>query len=240
MTLIYLEREMKLKTNYFLRTGLFLLLFLSCSVSFGQDISEELSDFNEVKIFNGVEVTLIPAEENRIVISGFSKDKVKYTLVENRLEVRLSLENIWSQDNTKIAIYFRKLQVIDANENSVVEVNGEMLGSNLVFRAQEGSTVRARVDALKQSSKAVTGGQIYLEGKVRDQQVDINTGGQFFGRKLRSENTEVSITAGGRAEVYASNYCRANAKLGGTIEIYGNPDDIDRKTSIGGKIIEMN
>lgn len=232
---------MKLKTkNTAKKTAVLLFFMLACSVSFGQDISEELSDFNEIRIYNGVEVTLIPARENRITITGYSKDKVKYSMVENRLEIRLSLKNIWSQDNTRIRVYFRNLQVVDANERSIVEVDGEMLGSNLVFRAQEGSTVRARIDALKQSSKAATGGHIYLQGKVREQQVDINTGGHFYGKNLKTENTEVKITAGGRAEVYATDYCRANAQFGGTIEIYGNPNEIDRKTSIGGKISEMN
>lgn len=232
---------MKLKINYLLLSVFFSFCFLlSSSYSQAQDISEELSDFNEIRVYNGIEVTLIPSKENRIVISGYSKEKVKYAFVENRLELRLSLENIWAKDNTRIQIYFRNLQVIDANERSIVEVQGEIVGSNLVFRAQEGSVVRADLDALKQSSKAVTGGQIFLEGKTREQEIDINTGGQFYGRDLRTESTRVNITAGGRAEVYASKYCRANAKLGGTIEVYGNPAEMDRKTSIGGKIIEMN
>ena len=227
--------------NLQLKNFLFgIVLFLVSGSAFAQDISEQLSDFNEVKVFNGIEVTLIPAEENRIIITGHSKEKVEYELVENRLELRMSLENIWSEDNTLVRVFFRKLQVIDANENSIVEVDGELLGSNLVFRAQEGAAVFAKIDALKQSSKAVTGGQIQLSGKVRDQEIQINTGGQFYGKKLISESTNVSIRAGGKAEVYADEYCKATAKLGGTILVFGSPDQLDRKTSFGGDIQKMN
>lgn len=223
-----------------LKKRLVIVFIAFCSSAFGQDISDQLSDFNEVKVFNGIEAVLIPSKENRIVITGHSKEKVKYELVENRLELRLSLENIWSDDNTVVKVYFRKLQVIDVNENSVVQVDGEIVGTNLVFRAQEGAAVFAKIDALKQSSKAITGGQVQLNGKVRDQEIQINTGGQFYGKDLISESTTVSISAGGSAEVYADKYCKATAKLGGTILVFGDPEQVDRKTTLGGKIRIIN
>ena len=218
---------------------LFIVFALGKTV-YGQEISKELSDFNEVKVFNGVEVVLIPDRENRIVVSGEGMEKVKFALVENRLEIRLSLENIWSEEDTQIQVYFRTLQVIDANENSRIQVNGELLGANLVFRAQEGASITAKIDAIKQNSKAVTGGQVYLQGKAKSQEIEINTGGQFYGRNLLTQETRVSITAGGKAEVNAEGYCNASAKLGGTIYIYGNPEEMDQKTSLGGSILEMN
>lgn len=230
---------MKLKTKgsriYYI---LFMLLFIQ--VGHGQDISEVLSDFNEVKVFNGVEVELIPARENKITISGHSKEKVKFELVENRLEIRLSLENIWSDDNTTITVHFRSLQVIDGNENSVIKLMKEYTGGNMVFRAQEGASIVARVNAVKVASKAVTGGHIQLQGKAKNQEIEINTGGHFFGEKFETESTEVRINVGGRAEVYATEYCKATARLGGNIYIHGDPEVLDRKTTLGGNILEMN
>lgn len=230
---------MKLKNRGFkIICGLCLLLFIP--VSHSQEISETLSDFNEVKVFNGMEVELIPSKENRITVSGHSKEKVNFQLVENRLEIRLSLENIWSEDNTAIKVYFRSLQVIDANENSVIELNQEYTGGNMVFRAQEGASIFARIDAVRVSSKAVTGGQIQVEGKAKSQDVDINTGGHFFGKKLLTKRTEVKINVGGRAEINATEYCKATARLGGNIYIHGNPDVLDRKSTLGGNILQMN
>lgn len=222
------------------KAALVLLFVLFSASAAAQDISEELSDFNEVKVFNGVEVELIPAKENRIEVTGHSKEKVKFELVENRLEIRLSLENIWSDDNTRITVYFRSLQVIDANESSTVRLNREFTGGNMVFRAQEGASILARINATKASVKAVTGGQIHLRGEANGQEVEINTGGHYYGKDFETESTHVEITAGGRAEVQATEYCKATAKLGGTIQVFGNPKTLDRKTSLGGSISEMN
>ena len=119
---------------------LFLMLLGVAGVS-AQDINEDLSGFSEVKVYNGVEVELIPSERNSISITGHSKEKVKFEVVENRLEIRLSLENIWADDNTRVTVYASGVEVIDANEGSIVEVKEKLQGPRLTFRAQEGAAI---------------------------------------------------------------------------------------------------
>ncbi|HET8753661.1 MAG TPA: head GIN domain-containing protein [Salinimicrobium sp.] len=214
-------------------------IFISASVS-AQEIKKELPDFNEVKVFHGVEVVLIPSSRNSIEITGESREKVEFEVDDYRLEIRLSLENIWSNDDTQVKIFVEDLKIIDANESSIVEVSEELKGNSFIFRAQEGAAIYAKVDAEKVTSKAVTGGLIQLRGTSTRQDIEINTGGKFFGKNLETENTNVSISAGGEAEISASQYCNASAKLGGKIRIYGNPIKLDKKTSLGGKILKMN
>src|SRR5690606_23995979 len=107
---------MKLKNKQ--QGSFFMCLFLSV-VSFeatAQEIKEELTVFSEIKVFNGVEVELIPSDRNSISITGHSKEKVKFEVVENRLEIKLSLENIWADDNTLVRVHASGVEVIDANE----------------------------------------------------------------------------------------------------------------------------
>lgn len=202
-----------------------------------QDVKENLQSFREVKTFNGIEVVVIPANENRIEITGHSKEKVKFDVVEDRLEIRLSLDNIWSKDNTMIRVYGSNIQTIDANEASSVEVKGTIKAPQAVFRAQEGALIVSEVNAQQVQSKAVSGGKIEISGKAESQEVETNTGGQFLGRRLQTEETTVSAGTAGRAEIYATNYVKASANLGGVVEVNGNPKEVDRKTSLGGKIL---
>ena len=211
------------------------LVLLNISVR-TQEIAEDLENFTEVKTFNGVEVVIIPSEENRIEITGHSKEEVKFEVTEGRLEIRLSLDHIWSQDNTLISIYGRNIETVDANEGSFVRVDKPLKSENLIFRAQEGANILGRAEAQEIEVKAVSGGKITLEGKATAQQVELNTGGQYFGRDLRTKETTITAGTAGRGEIYATDYCKATAKLGGSIEIFGNPDEVDHKTSLGGKI----
>lgn len=213
-----------------------LMLFLTFTLC-GQEVREKLGAFTEVKTFNGVEVEVIPSEENRIEITGHSKNDVKFDVAGDRLEIRLSLENIWSKDNTKITVYGSTIETIDANEGSSVEVAGTLEGDELTLRVQEGANLNVKVSSRKIVSKAITGGRITIQGKAVEQEVEINTGGHYYGKSLKTKETEVSSVTAGKGEIYATEYVRATAKLGGTIEIFGRPKEVDQKTSLGGKIL---
>ena len=53
-----------------------------------------------------------------------------------------------------------------------------------------------------------------------------------------SVQTDVSIKAGGEADVRASELVKADVKAGGIITIYGKPSQINQKTTLGGTITE--
>jgi hypothetical protein len=228
---------MKLKTKI-RSTFLFPVLFLFLNLSVvAQDVEKDLGNFTEVKTFNAVEVEVIPSDKNRIIITGHSKNDVKFDIVEDRLEIRLSLDNLWSKNNTRITLYTKDLSTIDANEGSIVEVSGEIKGQELTFRTQEAAIIFARVNSRKINAKAVSGGKVNLEGKAEEQVVEINTGGLYYGKDLRTSRTEVSAGTAGKGEIYATDYVKATAKLGGTVEIFGRPGEVDKKTSLGGRIL---
>ncbi|MGB7842691.1 MAG: head GIN domain-containing protein [Salinimicrobium sp.] len=202
-----------------------------------QDINASLEPFKEVKTFRGIEVIVFPSEENRITITGHSKEKVKYEVVEGRLEIKLPIDNIWSDDNTLIKVYGDAIEIIDANEGSRVQVENKIEGNKITFRAQEGASIESAVEAEKVVVKVISGGKITLEGRAREQQVETNTGGIYYGKDLKTKHTDVSAGTAGRAEVFATKYCKASARIGGIVHIFGSPDKVDHKTSLGGKIL---
>lgn len=214
----------------------FAVFFLMFQVS-AQEITSELKDFREVKTFNGVEVIVIPSKENRIEITGHSKEKVKFEVIEDRLEIRLTLDNIWSDNNTLITVYGNSVETIDSNEGSSVKIKGVLKTELAILRAQEGAYIFAEVNSKNVRSKVISGGSITVKGKAINQEVEVNTGGQFYGKKLRTKETTITVSTAGKAEIYVTDYCKATAKLGGIIEISGNPDKVDHKTSLGGKIL---
>ena len=216
----------------------FLLSFFLYSLNVaGQKVEQDLPDFKEVKVFHALDVLLVPSEFNKIEITGHGKENVEYEVTEGRLEIKLSLEHIFSEDNTLVKIYANNVQVLDANENSVIQVTEKLEGKQLIFRAQEGALITVAVMAEEVKNKAITGGRIEISGMAQKQEVEVHTTGKYYGVELETRNTDVSVTAGGRAEVFVTEYCRATAKLGGVIKIFGNPEVIDKKTSLGGKIL---
>lgn len=215
------------------------LLFVTAVKVAAQEVREELGDFREVKVYNAVEVVIIPANMNRIVVTGHSKEEVKFEIIEDRLEIRLSLDNIWSEDNTLIRVYGNAIETIDANEGSLVKTDGTLKGRMIILRAQEGATILADVEAESVKLKAVSGGNITTEGRADTQEAEVNTGGHYDGEGFKTKECTVSTSTAGKAEVFVTEYCKATATLGGVIKIVGRPERLDQKTSLGGKILEV-
>ncbi len=218
-------------------------LFFVCITTLGQAqdvITKNVSDFNELKVFNKIQVTLIKADENKVEITGIKRREVNVRQNNGLLKISMDLDNIWDNNNTKVVVYYTEISKIDANEGSRVEAEDIIKGKSLDIRVQEGASIVAEIEAEHLYSKASTGGEVELKGKVKEQEVIVNSGGQYYASNLQTKDTQVRISAGGTAEVNAKNYIKANTNAGGTIRIFGNPKEMDTQKLLGGKIIEVN
>ena len=88
--------------------------------------------------------------------------------------------------------------------------------------------------------RAVTGGIVKASGLAKNQTVVINTGGIFEGRELRTSTTDVKISAGGEADVFASELVDVNVRAGGDVHVYGNPQTVNKRTFVGGRVYIKN
>ncbi len=218
-----------------------LAVIIATSLVQGQEvITKKLEHFNELKVFDKVEVKLMKGDENKVEISGINRKEVDVVLKENVLKIKMSLSNTWDNNNTLVTVYYTALSKIDVNEGAKVKLKGILTAEELDLRAQEGGGIYAEIETDKLLARAITGGGLHIEGSAKEQEVTVKAGGQYISEELKTKNTVVKISAGGRANVYASDYVKANTAAGGTIRIYGNPKEVDGKKVFGGKIIEVN
>ncbi|SEK79271.1 Putative auto-transporter adhesin, head GIN domain [Aquimarina amphilecti] len=216
------------------------LLFVVSMLNAQKVITKNVGDFNELKVFDKIEVKLIKGSENKVEVSGISRKEVDVVIKDNVLKIKMSLSNTWDNNDTKVIVYYTNIKKLDVNEGAKIMVKGALIGSELDLRAQEGGDIYAEIETEKLLARAVSGGGLHLEGKADEQEVTVKAGGQFIAEDLKTRSTQVKISAGGRANVNASDYVKANTAAGGTIRIYGNPKEVDGKKVFGGKIIEVN
>ncbi len=227
--------------NWAMQKLVFLFVFVVTTAVQAQDIiTKNVGDFNELKVFDKIRVTLLQGNENKVEITGIKRREVAIKQNGDLLKIRMSLDNIWDNNNTEVVVYYTDLNKIDVNEGSRVEVSNIIKSNSLDVRAQEGGSMIAEIEAGFLYARAITGGEIELRGKAKEQEVIINSGGRYYGRDLKTRDTQVKVSAGGTAEVNAKNYIKANTNAGGTIRIYGNPKEMDTQKLLGGKIIEVN
>jgi uncharacterized pyridoxamine 5'-phosphate oxidase family protein len=220
---------------------IFLGVFLLFSITLFSQSEKNLGDFNEIKVYDRIEVELIKSDENKVVISGKNTEDVVFVIKNNILKIRMSLEEIFDGDETEVKVHYKNIDIIDANEGAFIGSNDVLEQFEISLRTQEGGTIRLQVkDLTFLNIKAISGGSIDVSGNSKNQNVDINTGGSYSGKKLLTETSEVVIRAAGEAHVNATKEVTAKVRAGGSVYIYGNPEKVDENTVFGGKIIRKN
>ena len=216
-----------------------LLLVVLCvsTLSFSQKtIEKNLGDFNKLKVYDLIEVELIKANENKMLITGNNRDHVIINNKKGILKIKLRLESAFKGKDTKVTLYYKELDVIDANEGALVYSNDDIEQYQIDLKTQEGAKINVYLNVNYLNIKSVTGGNITASGTAKHQEVAIFTGGVYEGKLLKTNITNVSVNAAGVAHVNATNKATAAVRAGGNIYIYGHPKEIDESKFIGGKI----
>jgi hypothetical protein len=198
-----------------------------------------LGDFDKIKVFDQLNVTLIPSTENKIEVTGTNQANVEIVNRNSLLKIRISLTKILEDNkDLKVNLYFKNIQSIDANEGSMVSCKTVFKQTTMELSVQEGAMIEAELDVDNATAKLNSGGIINLSGKAVTQKTTITSGGILNAKNLETSQTNVSITAGGSADVNASTFVEAKVNAGGTITIFGKPKQIKQQAIAGGTIIE--
>lgn len=215
-------------------------IFLATTLRGQEEMVHELQDFSEVKVYNGLKVNLKNANEARAVVTGDNSEEVSFDVQEGILKVKMNLENIWKDDNTQIDLYFTNLDKIDSRQNASVRLEESFKAKEVVLEASEGGDIFAEIEVEDLYIKSLTGAEIEVRGKAAFQDVKIRAGGQYYARYLETDDIEISISAGGVADIYSTGNVKAKVRAGGTVNIYGKPTSIEEDTLFGGKVNRKN
>lgn len=207
---------------------------------FAQKNTHELTDFKEVKVYNGLKVDFIKSDKNEAVVTGTNREEVEFKIDKGILKIRLNLEHIWDEDDTKVELYYQDIDRIEAVQNATVRLQDKIKQKRFDLEVQEGAEIYGELKVENLNIKCLTGGEIEVTGKALNQEVTIRAGGQYYAKNLSSETIDISISAGGVADITAKKAVKANVKAGGTVNVYGNPEEIDKTTLFGGKVVRKN
>ena len=216
-----------------------LVLIITTSISAQSPIVKQIGEFTEVKVFDLINVTMIKSDKNEVVIDGSNKRNVQVINKNGKLKIRMEFDESYNGNDTSVILYYTTVDIIDANEGAEINVKETLSQFDIKLKAQEGGKITAKIKATYTDVRAVTGGMINLTGTSKNQDVTIYTGGEYNGEELITKTTNISINAAGVAKVNATDYVVARVKAGGDVYIYGNPNKIDKKTVLGGRVKRM-
>ena len=218
------------------------LTFIACSIfSFGVAQTEKnVGDFTKVSSFDKIDVQLIASNENKVVLHGKEANQVELVNKNGELKIRMPLTKMLSGDNISATVYYKKLDAVEANEGSRIASKDEITAINFDIICKEGSEVKLinlQVDRLQ--VRVSQGSVVTILGTSKNQDILSNSGGKYDGQDCITEQTVVTVNAGGIAHVYATDFVDAKTRAGGEIKIYGKPKQINEKKIAGGTIEQV-
>lgn len=204
------------------------------------NLTKDLGEFHQVKVYDGLSVTIKKADKNQAIISGKNASEVVLVNKNGKLKIRMNINEVFNGYTTYVTLYAKGLiDVIDANENSQIKSDDTFSQVDIDLNAQEGAEIKLILDVQRLDAKATSGGIVSIQGSALNQDVDVNTGGKYQGKDIESSQVKAMVKAGGTADINASDYAEAKVRVGGTINVYGNPKVLEKQTFIGGTINEM-
>ncbi|WP_133756970.1 head GIN domain-containing protein [Gelidibacter sediminis] len=205
--------------------------------SIAQDgIEKNIGDFDELKVYDLINVTLVKSNKNKAIITGDHKSDVELINKNGILKIKMRLGEKFDGNKTNVTLYCKDISVIDVNEGAYVNSEDTFKQHKMELRAQEGGIIKLHLKVAEIEVKAVTGGEVKVSGKADRQDISINTGGIFSGKDLKSETSYVTIRAAGEAHINASKLADVKIRAGGDVFIYGNPEKVNESKVLGGRI----
>ena len=221
------------------------LFFSSLSMISQNKITKNLGDFSTLKVYNGIELELIKATEQKLEITGKKSEIVKLKNVDGTLKISLPFslkpDNNIADGEVLVKLYYKNnIAVIDANEGATI-TGKEIKQDKLEVRSQERAFINLVVKVKHLEVKATSGGIVKLSGNTKNQTIDVDLYGIYNGFNLKTKASSiVKSGTGAKAEIFAGETLQAKVNFGGSIFYKGNPEVLKDKKVVGGIIQKRN
>ena len=220
-----------------MKTKIILTALLVTQFIFSQNQnSRKIGDFKTLKVYDLINLELIKAEDNYTEISGQHSNSVVVKNKNGELKIRMGIERRFRGANTKVKIFYSSIEKIYAHEGSFVFSRDTIKQSALYVKADEGARVVVDLNIKNLATNTSSGAIMDIRGIVEYHRAKINTGAELNASKLITQESELFLTTGGEADVFAKKELSINIRVGGTVNIHSKTKKIIENKLAGGII----
>lgn len=195
--------------------------------------------YDIISVRGSMEVYLEKGTEGKIQVTA--EDNVQeHILVESDgKELIISMKGNTSLRNTKtikVTVPFENISEVSLLGSGKVEGNDKLKNEALSLNLRGSGEMELTVEASSIDAQLNGSGVMKLSGSANDFKVKTTGSGNFEGKNLNTENTEVYVAGSGNAKVNAKSKLKARIQGSGNVVYSGNPASNDSKVMGSGTI----
>lgn len=222
----------------------FPLLFISIACHYtrgsGRIISEKRAtgDFTGVSISGPFEVELRNGPSCEVIVE--SDDNI-ISYIETNVKrdlLTINTRKMGNYANATMRVFITAPLVTDISVSAAANlVSRDPLSAKELIRlnASSAGRISADINAPGVDAGASSGASVRLTGRTRSYKANASSGASLKTYDLLSENTRVTASSGGNAEVHASISLDASASSGGSVSYHGAAS-VQKSESSGGRV----
>lgn len=200
--------------------------------------TQNLGDFTAVRAFDKINVTMMRSTENKIELRGSDSENVEVVTKNGDLKIRMKASKMFGGENVEATLYYKgNISTVEASEGATVTSPDTFKSIAFEVNAKEGAKIVLKLETDRLKVKANSGGKLELKGSAKNNDVTMSSGATLQATELSTEQTIITLNAGGTAEITATDFVDAKTRAGGNIYIYGKPKQVNQKTVAGGNIV---
>lgn len=227
-----------------------LIIFLGLTVSIqgqgwrtvtghGHVVTKErnVDSFTGLKVSSGIDVYL--KQGNNISVSVEADENLhEYILTV----VKNGVLNVYSENNIRQAerkrVYVTMKDIKSIKTTSAGDVFGEspINSDRLELSASSAGDIKLEIKVNDLNVDISSSGDITLKGETDILRADLSSAGDLNAYELKSREANISVSSAGNADVYVSERMTARASSAGDINYKGDPRNVDAHSSSAGGI----
>ncbi len=192
----------------------------------------DLPDFNSIKVYGKIEVSIKFGQEQSVTVSGDeqSKKNISFEVVDGQL--RISAGAIPRQTNVVVAVGCPKLNAVELGGGAKCINRGAITTDTLLLDAGAGTELDLLVESDSVNVKVARGGFVRLNGKARAVALKTSTGGSYAASELEN-NVFYAEMGGGIARTKTSDKIVADLAAKSSLLYADSPKIVKKETSKG-------
>jgi len=197
------------------------------------------TEFTGVKTSSAIDVYLSQGKGHRIVVEA-DENLLEYIVTEVKddvLRVYPDDVNIRRAERMRVYVTMENVEYISASSAGDVIGETPVKTETLKISASSSGDVKLEVYAKELFLKTSSAGDITLKGTADYVEASTSSAGDIKAYELETKEADLSSSSAGDIKITVTKRLKARASSAGDIYFYGNPENVDAKSSSSGDVV---
>ena len=195
----------------------------------------EVGTYNKVKTTKGINVTLVEGDKESIEIHIQNGEPSDVITELNGKTLTLKMRTrIYKDMAVQVYVTYKELIEIEAGVGSSIDCDGAIIADRITLNA--GSDASIEIELYAKSVEAnLSACRIELSGSTDYQEIKASAA-TYNALEFKSKEAYVKANTGAKVNIHVTDKLDATATTGSKIYYRGNPGNIEKNATLGGKI----